>query len=294
MTGFARAGGEIQTGSRCLGWQFEIKSVNGKTLEIKTRLPQSYEDMAVEFKKIAGKYLQRGNVSLALELRDTPTEASVRINEALLTALADKALDLYRSYRGEIEKPRSSELLAIKGVIETEETPLDETVEQELRRRLTADFEVLCQKLAADRQAEGQKIGLALQDILSKIGAVTAQIDAIADAQPDKIKAKLQEQLKLLSDAPVSEDRLAQEIVFFVTRADVREEVDRLKAHLKTAAELLKSSEAVGRRLDFLCQELNREANTTCSKSTDTTLTALGMELKALIEQFREQVQNIE
>ena len=122
------------------------------------------------------------------------------------------------------------------------------------------------------------------------------QIEKIAVTLPEKIKEKLQEQLKQWLDPSVQlgEDRLAQEIVFYVTRADIREEIDRLQAHIKTAKNLLKSNEAVGRRLDFLCQELNREANTTCSKSMDLSITNLGMDLKALIEQFREQIQNIE
>ena len=130
---------------------------------------------------------------------------------------------------------------------------------------------------------------------MEKISAIVQRLEDIANSQPEKIKKKLDEQIKQwLGDANINEDRLAQEVVLYVTRADVREEIDRLKAHIQTAAELLNSSEAVGRRLDFLCQELNREANTTCSKSSDVEQTALGMELKALIEQFREQIQNIE
>ena len=130
---------------------------------------------------------------------------------------------------------------------------------------------------------------------MHNIAEVTAKIEKLADGLPEKIKDKLKEMLaQYAKDVEISEDRLAQEIVFLVTKADIREEIDRLKAHIKSAEQLLTAEEAVGRKLDFLCQELNREANTTCSKACDIAITNLGMELKALIEQFREQVQNIE
>lgn len=295
MTGFARAAGELQTDLHSLNWVWEIKSVNGKALDIKTKVPSMYEDMSFELKKLAGKYLQRGSVSVFLEICNTQNDVKVQINEVLLKELTDKALDIYYNHQGEMEKPKSSDILAMRGVVEVVDNPLNEDEFELLKSKLLSSFEDLCQKLAYDRRLEGEKIKSALSTILEKIGAIAARIEKIAEDLPAKIKAKLDEQVKQwLGDAAISEERLAQEVVFLVTRADIREEIDRLKAHLQTAAELLNSSEAVGRRLDFLCQELNREANTTCSKSSDVELTALGMELKALIEQFREQVQNIE
>ena len=142
---------------------------------------------------------------------------------------------------------------------------------------------------------EGEKIKNALGTILEKINEITLNIEKIFETLPEKLKEKLLAQIKSVSDdISISEDRLAQEIVLMVTRADIKEEIDRLKTHIKSAYNLLESDEAVGRRLDFLCQELNREANTTCSKASDIAITNMGMELKALIEQFREQVQNIE
>ncbi len=293
MTGFARISGELQTELRNISWMFEIKSVNGKSLDIKTKLPPAYEDLSFELKKIAGQYLQRGNVSVFLEIKRTEQNAKLQINGVLLTALLSKAIEMYRCNTEEIEKPRSSDLLRVPGVLEPEIiSPEDEEM---LRQKMLADFDRLCRNLEADRRVEGEKIKTALSAILQKISKVTAQIEKIAEDMPAKIKEKLEKQIKQwVNLAEVSEERLAQEVVFYITRADIREEVDRLKAHIKTAEQLLDSSEAVGRRLDFLCQELNREANTTCSKSGDAALTTLGMELKALIEQFREQVQNIE
>lgn len=295
MTGFARTVGELHTALRTVNWQMEIKSVNGKQLDIKTKLPLLYEDLSLEFKKIAGNFLQRGNVSVFLDIKNNQNELKVKINNELLEELLQKATDLCFNHPGEVEKPRSSELLAMRGVVDVIDNPLSDEENEQLKTAILADFEQLCQNLAKDRKAEGLKIKDVLLDILQKIAKIVDKIEIIGEELPNKIKTKLNEQLKLwLQDSNISEDRLAQEVVFYVTRADIREEIDRLKTHIKTANELLNSSDTVGRRLDFLCQELNREANTTCSKSVDIELTSLGMELKALIEQFREQVQNIE
>ena len=219
-----------------------------------------------------------------------------KINEDLLNTLTTKAIELYQSHTDVLQKPTTSELLAIKGVCETEDVSLSEEETDILVKTLLASFDEACQKLQHDRKEEGEKIRQALLDILQNIAVVVAKIDAFAKTQPEKLKNRLQVQLDLLLDPtnPVSEERLAQEVALYVARADIQEEIDRLKAHILTAQNLLSSNEPVGRRLDFLCQELNREANTTCSKSCDIELTNYGMDLKTLIEQFREQVQNIE
>lgn len=293
MTGFARASGELQTDLKNISWLFEVKSVNGKALDIKTKLPAAYDDLSFEFKRVAAQHLQRGSVSIYLEIKSKEKEVRLQVNDALLTAFLNKAVEIYRGNTDEIAKPRSSDLLMMPGVVESVSS--SEEDEALLRKKLLEDFEKLCRKLQDDRRVEGAKIKEALSAILGKISMIADKIEKIAEEQPAKIKEKLEKQIKQwVNPADVSEDRLAQEVVFYITRADIREEVDRLKAHVKTAEQLLNSSEAVGRRLDFLCQELNREANTTCSKSSDAALTTLGMELKALIEQFREQVQNIE
>ena len=296
MTGFARSLGDFEFEKGNVSWIWELKSVNGKALDIKAKLPPMWEELGIVLKTLAAKYLQRGSLSVFLEVKNSKENSSLKINSEFLDALAQKAINLYQSYPGEIEKPVSSQLLAIKGVAETEDISLSEENFEKLKEKMLQSFEDACAKIKVDREKEGEKIKEVLSNILKNIEKDVQQIEKIAAMLPEKIKEKLQEQLKQWLDPSVqiSEDRLAQEIVFYVTRADIREEIDRLQAHIKTAEALLKSNEAVGRRLDFLCQELNREANTTCSKSMDLSITNLGMDLKALIEQFREQIQNIE
>ena len=296
MTGFAREAGSLKTENTEYSWFFEVKSVNGKSLDIKTKLPVWLESLSVVLKNTAAKYFARGSVSVYLEINSSESGETVRINDALLDRLAEKAADVFEGNPSKFEKPSISELMGIKGVVETIEKDIDDDVMRRLENKLTESFEKVCGKLQKDRQEEGIKIAGALRDILAKIETDVGKIEVLADKQPDRLKRRLKEQIKeLLGDNPqISEERLAQEVVLYVARADIREEIDRLKAHIKTAEKLLSANEAVGRRLDFLCQELNREANTACSKSADIKITNLGMELKTLIEQLREQVQNME
>lgn len=297
MTGFSRKNGEFRFDKMDFSWFWEVKSVNNKAVDVKMKVPAWLDSaLALPCKNILTQYVARGSFSLYLDLSSDVAEQQLKINEDLLNALTDKAIKLYQSHADVLQKPMTSELLAIKGVCETEDVSLNEEETEMLVKALLASFEEACQKLQYDRKEEGEKIRLALIDILQNIAAIVAKIDAFAKTQPEKLKNRLQVQLDLLLDPtnPVSEERLAQEVALYVARADIQEEIDRLKAHILTAQNLLSSNEPVGRRLDFLCQELNREANTTCSKSCDIELTNYGMDLKTLIEQFREQVQNIE
>ena len=219
---------------------------------------------------------------------------NIKIDEKLLEDLTLQAVALCQKHP-EIAMATAGELLSQRGVVEQDENTLSDEDLLTLKEKILADFISTCQKLQYDRQKEGEKIKNALGTILEKINEITLNIEKIFEILPEKLKEKLLAQIKSVSDdISISEDRLAQEIVLMVTRADIKEEIDRLKTHIKSAYNLLESDEAVGRRLDFLCQELNREANTTCSKASDIAITNMGMELKALIEQFREQVQNIE
>lgn len=259
------------------------------------RLPAGYDDLMFGLKNKAAEYLTRGSVSVFLELVQESSNKKVRIDDALLEKLTAKAISLCETYGDKIAKPSAAELLMQRGVVETEENELSDDDLQKLKTALTESFSEVCAGLQADRRKEGEKIKSALKDILVNIEKITARIEEIAETLPFKLKEKLAAQLQQFgAEVTISEERIAQEIVLLVTRADIREEIDRLKTHIKSAYNLLDKDEAVGRRLDFLCQELNREANTTCSKAADITITNLGMELKALIEQFREQVQNIE
>ena len=290
MTGFGRAGGEYKN----FTWFFEIKSVNAKGLDVKVRLPSWLDSMSMEIKNTAGKYFLRGSVGIYLDLSSSASEAKAKINEELLRELTNRAIALSEESNGKLNKPSASELLALRGVIEIAEDKLDDKDLDDLQKRLMKSFDEACKALLESRLQEGVKIKKALLEIVSKIEKVTGKVSKIADKMPLKLKERLMQQIQALKEANIAEERLAQEVVLLVTKADIKEEIDRLNAHIKTAKELLEAKEAVGRKLDFLCQELNREANTTCSKSFDIELTNLGMELKTLIEQFREQVQNIE
>ena len=295
MTGFARVNGQCVLGGETIDWLWEAKSVNGKGLEIKSRMPLGYDDLGLVLKNEAAKYLVRGNVSFNLEINRANNHKKAVVDEAFLTELTQKAIELADKFKGKITASSAAELLSLKGVVEIEENALDEEEQKILTQKMIEDFDKLCENLKKDRKSEGKKIASALADLLDKIEELVKLIEAKTESLPEKLRQKLKEQLdKFAKDVEVDEDKIAQELVLLVTRADIREEIDRLKAHINAARELLGKEEAVGRRLDFLCQELNREANTTCSKSVDIEITNWAMELKVLIEQFREQVQNIE
>lgn len=296
MTGFAREGGvTVFNDKKQCSWFFELKSVNGKSLDVKTKLPSFLEGLSMFIKNEAVNYFARGSISAYLEV-DFNKSGEIAFNEELLKQLVSKAIAIYDENNEKLSRPSISEMFAVKGVVEVADNVLSEDETAQLINDLQKGFKNACDALLLARQAEGEKICLALKEILNKISIDVAKIEQKADVLPEKLKEKLSAQIKelLSSDIQVSEDRLAQEVCLYVARADIREEIDRLKAHIQTALNLLDSGEPVGRRLDFLCQELNREANTTCSKSCDIEITNLGMELKTLIEQFREQVQNME
>ena len=296
MTGFAREGGvTVFNDKKQCSWFFELKSVNGKSLDVKTKLPSFLESLSMFIKNEAVNYFARGSISAYLEV-DFNKSGEIAFNEELLKQLVSKAIAIYDEKKEKLSRPSISEMFAVKGVVEVADNVLTEDETAQLINDLQKGFKNACDALLLARQAEGEKICLALKEILNKISIDVAKIEQKADVLPEKLKEKLSAQIKelLSSDIQVSEDRLAQEVCLYVARADIREEIDRLKAHIQTALNLLDSGEPVGRRLDFLCQELNREANTTCSKSCDIEITNLGMELKTLIEQFREQVQNME
>lgn len=295
MTGFARANGCLQTAGESIDWAWEIKSVNGKNLDLKLKLPLGYDDLSFTLKSKASEFLARGSVSACLEIDRDIKNRTVKIDDELLNKLAEKAVALSEKFAGKVGYPSAAELLSQKGVVEIEDDELTADERSNLTSVVVEGFISVCKALLEDRKKEGEKIKVALNNILSNIENVVRDIEKVAENLPCKLKEKLDLQLQqYVNDVDVSEERVAQEIVLLITRADIKEEIDRLKTHIKSAHNLLESKDAVGRRLDFLCQELNREANTTCSKAADIVITNLGMELKALIEQFREQVQNIE
>ena len=288
MTGFARAQGEAPG----IAWTWEVKSVNGRALDLRLRLGPGFDALEPELRAALAQRLRRGNVSANLSVIRTAPLA-LRINREALGQL----VSLIGELTGEIEAapPRLDGLLALRGVVETVEDE-DEAVAEARRRDVLAGWTVALDQLIAARAEEGARIAVLLAAQLDEIGALVAAAADSAAAQPRAILERLRTALGGLAESasPLPEERIAQEVVLLAARADIREELERLRAHLEQAGELLDEGEAVGRRLDFLCQELNREANTLCSKSADITLTRIGLALKAVIEQFREQVQNIE
>ncbi|MCR4378346.1 MAG: YicC family protein [Rhodospirillales bacterium] len=291
MTGFARADGSTET---CT-WGWEAKSVNGKGLDVRLRLPRGFDALEASARDRVAKRFKRGNISLNLDITWTRPLSQVRINDDVLDQVL-AAVDKVQTARPDARPPSVDGILGLRGVLEQIDDEPTPDEREALEGDLLAGLEQTLDQLADGREAEGQRLGGVLHDQLAEIETLSEQAGDLASTQPEAIRERLVQQIEQLTlDASaIDPARLAQEAALIMTKADVREELDRLSAHIAAARDLLGEAEPVGRRLDFLCQEFNREANTLCSKSSDTELTRIGLDLKAVIEQFREQVQNIE
>lgn len=291
MTGFARAEGATDT---CT-WGWEAKSVNGKGLDVRLRYPRGFDFLDIAARERVAQRFKRGNVSLNLDINWTKPHAAVTVNEDVLVQVLD-AIPKIQAVVPEVEPPSVDGILGLRGVLEQSDEEFSGDDARALEGILMTGLDQLLDQLAEVRDAEGERMGGVLHDHLADIENLSDEAVELAAMQPDAIRTRLNEQVQALVDdfAAIDPDRLAQEAAVAMTKADVREELDRLAAHVEAARELLTQDGPVGRRLDFLCQEFNREANTLCSKSSDTELTRVGLDLKAVIEQFREQVQNIE
>jgi len=291
MTGYARQSGEAAG----LSWVWEAKSVNGRGLELRTRLPNGFDQLDLPVRDAAQKYFRRGNITLSLTLTFKTEQGPLQINRPLLDQLIALSLDLQQRHP-ELAPTRLDGLLGVRGVMESfDALPLD-NIDTDVNRQLLADCDAVLVNLSAMRADEGKRLGAILTGFLDEIAFLVTDAVNSAALDPAQVKAKLKSQVAVLLEAgpTLSEERLAQEVAMVIGKADVREELDRLSAHITAARKMMGASEPVGRKLDFLCQEFNREANTLCSKANDIALTRIGLALKAAIEQFREQVQNIE
>ena len=288
MTGFARAEGEAAG----ISWVWELKSVNGRSLDLRLRLPPGYDGLEASLRAALAGRLRRGSVSANLAVTRT-TSPTVRINREML----QRVLALVGELSAEVEAapPRLDGLLGLRGIIETVEDEPEDIVEAR-RMALLKGWEIALDRLVVARAEEGARLGATLSAQLAELGELVAAATACTAAQPEALRARLEQSLAALGDfvPGMPQERVAQELALLVSRGDIREELDRLRAHIAQAGELLAKGEGVGRQLDFLCQELNREANTLCSKSSDIELTRIGLALKLTVEQFREQVQNLE
>jgi len=293
MTGFARVEGrDAATGTE---WVWDLRSVNGKGLDARFRLPAGFEPLEKPVREALAAVLSRGSINVSLSVSRPVAAAGLAINAAWLETLIAVAAETRARFPGQVEAPAFDGLLQVKGVVETAETPTDEAAETALRALLLADFDRAVAALSAARADEGARIAAVIVEHVDTIAALVARAETTASARTDTRKERLSRQVAdLLETTSLPEDRLAQELALLVTRFDVREELDRLVSHIVAARDLLARGQGIGRKFDFLCQEFNREANTLCSKSSDAELTAVGLDLKTTIDRLREQVQNIE
>jgi len=290
MTGFARGHGV----SGSYAWAWEVKSVNGKGLDLLLRLPPGWDAIEPTVRALAAERLARGSLQANLTIERTGIAPTVRINTAVLEAILTTMRQL--APRIEASPPTLDGLLALKGVMEVGDAEEDEEERRRAETAAAAGFTDVLGALADMRHREGATLGRVLATRLDEIAALTQRAELTPGRRSEAIRARLAEQVAtLLAQSDRFDlDRLHQEAILIATKADVREELDRLAAHVAQAQLLIGEGGPVGRRLDFLAQELNREANTLCAKANDVELTNIGLELKAAVEQFREQVQNVE
>ena len=290
MTGFARAEGAVGD----FGWTWELKSVNGRNLDIRCRFPSGYENLDSFVRSRATETVKRGNLAVTLTVDDAASQGRLTVNRAALEQILGIAAEFGPKLSA--EPPRIDGLLALKGVLDVALPEIDETEAAKRTEALQRGFGKAIDGLAEMRRVEGKRLAELVLAHLREIERLCKAATASAGAQPLAIRQKVEKQFAELLQGltPLNEERLAQEAAVLAGKADVREELDRLAAHIAAARDLVGKGGAVGRKLDFLCQEFNREANTLCSKSADIGLTNIGIELKAAIEQLREQIQNIE
>ncbi len=290
MTGFGRSGG--QDGDAV--WQWEVRSVNNRGLDVRLRLPQGYEAFELRVRDALGKVIARGSCAVSLNLRAPAVSADMRLNEAALLRLASLA-ERAREITGSVDSVPLEALFGMKGVIEVQEpapagqetTPLSEAL---LKTFLTA-----LDGVVAARAAEGARLADVLSTKLAEIAALVEEAENAPSRTPEMIAERLRQQLQRITGEPgLDETRLHQEAMLMATKADIEEELKRLRAHVAAAHELMREDGPVGRKFEFLAQEFQREANTLCSKSNAAEITRIGLRLKSAIDQFREQVANIE
>jgi uncharacterized protein (TIGR00255 family) len=290
MTGFARADGS--TGP--VAWAWEVRSVNGRGLDLRLRLPPGLESLEPRIREAVGKRISRGSVTVNLNVKRGDGATQIRLNEAALEQVLD-ALERLRRTTG-AAPPQAEALLGIKGVLEVVEAEESEEEMQARAEAMLAGLGTALDGMVRARETEGRRLRAVILGQIAAIERLVQAADSAPGRAPEAMRRRLSEQLARLleSGANLDESRLYQEAALLATRADVEEEMQRLRAHIAAARELLDASEPAGRRLDFLAQEFNREANTLCSKAIDPEMTRAGLELKAVIDQMREQVQNIE
>lgn len=290
MTGYGRSEGTFEDRS----WYWELRSVNGRGLDLKFRVPNGYDVVEQTCRKQAQSMLGRGNLQCNLSLGFSEGRPAFSINEAALT----QALAHISTVAQHVDavSPSATDILAMPGVLERTVDERDAAGVEELSLALIESFQEALEALLEARHAEGAHLHAVISGLVEQIADLTQQSVDNPARTPEAIQIRIRKQIALLSggQTKLDEDRLHQEAMLIATKADIQEELDRLKAHIAAANELLNQSQPVGRKFDFLTQEFNRETNTLCSKSNDANLTKIGLALKAVVDQMREQIQNIE
>ncbi|MCU0884478.1 MAG: YicC family protein [Beijerinckiaceae bacterium] len=290
MTGFAREAGTAGS----LTWAWELKSVNGRNLDVRVRVPPGFDAVGEEARKQVSAALTRGAVQVGLTVQQVDARrTSVRINTDVLMSLAEAIRTLPPALP--FQPATMDGLLQVRGVVEVDDSD-DQDLGAQLQPDLVAAVSRAASALALARRQEGAALNEVLRGQLARMRELVGQVEDHPARTVDAIRARLAGQVQALMDGQASLDpaRLYQEAVLLATRADVREELDRLKAHIDASAALLAEGGAIGRKLDFLAQEFGREASTLCAKANHVELSRIGLELRALVDQFREQAQNVE
>lgn len=290
MTGFARVEGDCEG----VSWFWEVRSVNGRGLDVRSRFPPGLDLLDAKVRAAVSKALKRGNVNVVLGMRKRTSGAEIKLNNDVLDQVA-VALKAVRN-KIDCEAPRADGLLTIKGVLEVADVEDEPDVLARRHEAMMTSFDDALNDLVAARAKEGAALAGVVSEHLSEIERLVSIVNTSDARKPETIKERLREQVSRLVDAnsKIDGERLYQEAALLATRNDIEEELRRLEQHLVAARDLLKAEGPVGRQLDFLAQEFNREANTLCSKSNDGAVTQAGLALKVVIDQIREQVQNIE
>lgn len=290
MTGFGRAEGHFETYS----WTWEIRSVNGKTLDIRVRIPSGLDAMDQHIKNTLKNHIARGNVNVSLQLQKESSDPALNINEDALNQLVNAAKEAAKKH--DLPMPSIDRLLSIRDVVAISDMPEDDETIDARDGALKTSFLTAVESFKDSRNQEGEATFGMLSNILDEFEKLLEEAEKVAATQPHEIKKRFEEKVGALIDniQGFEQERVTQEVVILATKADVKEETDRLRAHISSARTLLRKSGPVGRKLEFLSQEFNRETNTLCSKSSDITLTNIGLSLKAAIDQFREQILNVE
>ena len=294
MTGFAESSGSHEG----LHWRWEAKSVNGRNLDLRLRTPPGFDGLEIPARRLAAERFQRGSFQVSLNVEQMDEARGLIVDAAALAS----AVAIARQLAAEtgLAPARVDGLLALKGVIVTDDSAAaDPVVRAHRDAAVLESLATVLDGLSRERLSEGAKLAQLLHAQVGEIEQLVGEAGSLAAAQPAALRDRLKAQLaELLEGASVGEERLAQEVALLAVKADIREELDRLTAHVQDARALIagaaRGAGAVGRKLDFLAQEFNREANTLCSKSADIALTRVGLALKAVIDQFREQSQNVE